>query len=143
MFDLLAFSYDRGTVKLSGFAYEPTLKSDAEREAKSVAGVDTVVNNIEQLPVSQLDDQIRWTTFRAIYRSPELSRYGLGLLPPATFGEGPLGDAAIHIIVKNGHVTLIGVVDNEGDRTLAFMKARGVPGLFGVTNELKVRARTS
>ena len=114
-----------------------------------------MIDKIEELPVSQLDDELRWRTYYAIYRDPFLSRYapGGGLLwghrhpfgggfhamSPLRFpGMEPIGDYPIHIIVKNGKITLLGVVDTEGDKTVAGMRAREVPGSFGVENELAV-----
>jgi hypothetical protein len=156
VFDFLAFSYDKGTVKLVGYAYRPTLKKDAERAVKRVSGVDVVQNEIEELPVSPMDDDIRWQVYYAIYSDPFLSRYapGGGMLwghrhafgasPLSRFGGTrfpgmePAGDYPIHIIVKNGHITLLGVVDNEQDKIVAGMKAREVPGSFAVDNELMV-----
>jgi hypothetical protein len=155
VFDFLAFSYDKGTVTLMGYAYRPTLKQDAARAAKRASGVDQVIDKIEELPVSQNDDELRWKTYYAIYRDPFLSRYapGGGLLwghrhplgpgfhamSPRQFpGMEPIGDYPIHIIVKNGVITLLGVVDNESDKTVAGLRAREVPGSFGVVNELAV-----
>ena len=156
VFDFLSFSYEKGTVTLMGYAYRPSLKADAERAVKRAAGVDTVTNRIEILPVSQNDDDIRWSTYYAIYRDAFLSRYAPGggllwghrhpftrgrLLPfgPTRFpGTEPAGDYPIHVIVKGGRVTLLGVVDNEADKHVAGLKARGVPGSFGVDNELTV-----
>jgi osmotically-inducible protein OsmY len=106
----------------------PVLKSDAERVVKRIEGVAQVNNQIEVLPVSQHDDRLRRSVYRAIYRSSPLSRYALPVLKP------------IRIIVKNGHVTLEGVVDNEGDKNIANIRARGVPGAFSVTNNLRVGA---
>jgi len=155
VFDFLAFSYDKGTVTLMGDAFHPTLKQDAVRAVKRVAGVDQVIDKIEELPVSQNDDELRWKTYYAIYRDPFLSRYapgggmlwghrhpfdsGFHAMGPARFpGMEPLGDYPIHIIVKNGKITLLGVVDNEADKTVAGMRAREVPGSFGIENELVV-----
>ena len=155
VFDFLAFSYDKGTVTLMGYAYHPTLKQDAVRAAKRASGVDEVIDKIEELPVSPNDDEIRWKTYYAIYRDPFLSRYapGGGMLwgHRHTFGPGfhamdmtrfpgmePLGDYPIHIIVKGGKTTLLGVVDSDADKTVAGMRAREVPGAFGVENELVV-----
>jgi hyperosmotically inducible protein len=155
VFDFLAFSYDKGTVTLMGYAYHPSLKRDAVRAVKRVGGVDDVADKIEELPVSPNDDELRWKTYYAIYRDPFLSRYAPGggalwghrhpfdsafhPLGPARFtGMEPLGDYPIHIIVKNGKITLLGVVDNESDKTVAGMRAREVPGSFGVENELVV-----
>ena len=78
VFDFLAFSYDRGTVTLSGYAYQSTLKHDAARAAKRASGVDQVIDKIEELPVSQNDNELRWKTYYAIYRDPFLSRYAPG-----------------------------------------------------------------
>jgi hypothetical protein len=159
VFDFLAFSYDKGTVTLMGYAYNTSLKRDAARAIKRVPGVDTVVDKIEELPVSQNDDELRWKTYYAIYRDPFLSRYapgggalwghrhpfdaGFHPLGPGFFpGMEPAGDYPIHIIVKNGKITLLGVVDSESDKTLAGMRAREVPGSFGVDNQLIVE-RTS
>src|ERR1700716_1017564 len=156
VFDFLAFKYDKGTVTLLGYAYRPILKTDAVRAVKRVSGVDQVIDKIEELPVSQNDDELRWKTYYAIYRDPFLSRYapGGGLLwghrhpfgPGALFplgpsrfpGTEPAGDYPIHIIVKQGQITLLGVVDNQSDKNVAGMKAQGVPLSFGVTNDLVV-----
>ena len=154
VFDSLAFSYDKGTVVLSGYAYQSTLKVDAERAVKEVAGVDRVIDNVEDLPVSQNDNELRWKTYYAIYSDPFLARYapGGGMLwghrhrmrmgmfgPGAVFpGMEPAGNYPIEIIVKNGHVTLMGVVDDASDKTMAGMKAKGVSGAFSVENQLKV-----
>jgi hyperosmotically inducible protein len=155
VFDFLAFSYDKGTVTLMGYAYHPTLKQDAVRAVKRAPGVDQVIDKIEELPVSQNDDELRWKTYYAIYRDPFLSRYAPGggalwghrhAFSPGFHGMGmtrfpgmePLGDYPIHIIVKGGKITLLGVVDSEADKTIAGMRAREVPGSFGVENELVV-----
>jgi hypothetical protein len=154
VFDFLAFSYERGTAIVGGYAYAPGLKKDAERAIKRASGVDTVVNKIEQLTPNQTDDQIRWATYYKVYRDPFLSRYapGGGLLwghrhaYAGTFSPyggafpdmKPAGDYPIHIIVHNGRVMLLGVVDNENDKTVAGLRAREVPGTFGVENQLVV-----
>lgn len=151
VFDFLAFKYDRGTAVLMGYAYAPALEEDAERAVKRVAGVDTVQNNVEQLPPSQMDDQTRWREYYAIYSDPFLSKYAPGAAMlwghrhrfggfAGIWGDGfePAGNYPIHIIVKNGRVSLMGVVDSDSDRTIAEMKARGVPGTFEVKNELVV-----
>jgi hyperosmotically inducible protein len=104
----------------------PTLKSDAEAAVKSIEGLTSVENNIEVLPVSPMDDQIRRAVYRAIYGDPALSRYALSAVP------------SIHIIVKNGNVTLEGVADNETDKNLAGLRANSVPNVFSVKNNLVV-----
>jgi hyperosmotically inducible periplasmic protein len=127
IFDDLAFKVEGNTVVLLGQVVRPTLKSDAERAVKRIPGVGQVVNQIEVLPVSPMDDQIRMAEYRAIYGDPAIStRYGYRALP------------SIHIIVKNGHVTLEGVVANQGDRNLIGIKANAVPNVFSVTNNLQV-----
>ena len=155
VFDFIGFSYNKGTVALVGYAYHPGLKGDAQQAVKRVAGVDTVQNKLEELPPSPNDDQLRWKIYYSIYRDPFLSRYAPGggmlwghrhafggefsPLGSGTFpGMEPAGDYPIHIIVKNGRVTLLGVVDNEGDKTIAGTKAREVPGSFEVDNQLMV-----
>jgi hypothetical protein len=160
VFDFIAFTYNTGTVSLQGYAYQGSLKKDAERAVKRVSGVDQVVNSIEDLPVSLIDDDIRWKAYYAIYRDPSLSRYapgggmlwghrhgfGTGFHPfgPTRFpGTEPAGDYPIHIIVKNGHITLLGVVENAGDKTIAGFKANGIPGTFGVVNDLVVESTTT
>ena len=127
VFDNLAYKVDPdGTVTLLGQVSRPTLKSDAENAVKHIEGVENVVNNIEVLPTSINDDQIRRAAYRAIYGNEVLSQYQLRAVPP------------IHIIVKNGHITLEGVVAREMDKTIAGMQANGVHGAFSVTNNLVV-----
>ena len=157
VFDFLVFSVNRPTVTLGGEVYNASIKKDAEREVKRIAGVENVVNNIEVLPVSSFDDDIRWAAFRAIYHDSALSRYmpGGGWVPRGRmwrfdrpfdpFGAGarfpgqePLGNYPIHIIVKGGRITLDGVVDNQADKNLAGIRAHGVSGAFSVDNELQV-----
>jgi hyperosmotically inducible protein len=151
VFDSIAFGYDKGTVTLEGYVYRLGLKKDAERAVKRAAGVDSVVNNLEELPVSQFDDEIRWRTYYTIYTDPFLSRYAPGgafLLShrsaarrfggPRFMGFEPVGNYPIRIIVKGGRITLLGVVDNETDKTVAGIRANGVPGTFGVDNQLVI-----
>ena len=150
VFDLLAFKVDRGVVTLSGFAYSATTKSEAVRVVKRVAGVDEVANKIELLPTSQLDETIRWATFYQIYTDDFLSRYAPGGAMRARYeaanfarfpGMQPFGTYPIHIIVKNRKTTLVGVVDNESDKTLAGVRARDVGTVSGVENELMVNKK--
>jgi hyperosmotically inducible protein len=126
VFDNFAFQVEGGQVTLLGQVTKPSLKSDAERAVRSIEGVETIVNNIEVLPLSPNDDRIRLAVYRAIFGSTGLDRYGLAAVP------------SIHIIVKNGNVTLEGVVSNEGDKNLAGIQAKGVPGAFSVTNNLRI-----
>ena len=126
VFDYIAFQVNADTVTLIGEATRPTLKSDAENVVKRIEGVDHVTNKIEVLPPSPMDDQQRLALYRAIYGFPSLEKYALGVQKP------------IRIIVKSGHVTLEGVVDNETDKNTAGIRANGVPGVFSVTNNLLV-----
>ena len=128
VFDVLSYKVEGDKVTLQGAVVRPSLKSDAEAAVKSVSGVSSVVNNIEVLPPSQMDDQLRRAEFRAIYSDPSLSRYGYQAVQ------------AIHIIVKNGRVTLEGVVDSDADKSLANLRANGVPNVFSVTNNLQVQS---
>jgi hyperosmotically inducible protein len=109
-----------------GLVVTPTLKSDAANAVKSIEGVSAVDNQIEVLPVSPNDDQIRRAEFRAIYSAPGMEKYSIQAVPP------------IHIIVKNGHVTLVGVVANNADKILANARANSVSGVFSVTSDLAV-----
>jgi hyperosmotically inducible protein len=130
VFDDLAFRVEGNTVVLLGEVTRPTLKSDAENVVKRVEGVAKVANQIEVLPLSPLDDRIRMAEYRTIYGDPALStRYGYRALP------------SIHIIVKNGHVRLEGVVANTGDKNLVGIRANGVPNVFAVENELRVEGK--
>jgi hyperosmotically inducible protein len=126
VFDNLAYKVEGDKVILAGQVTRPTLKSDAEAAVKSIEGVASVVNNIEVLPLSPMDDQLRRAVYRAIYGDPGLSRYSVQAVP------------SVHIIVKNGHVTLEGVVDSEADKNLAYIRASAVSNVFSVTNNLVV-----
>jgi hyperosmotically inducible protein len=124
VFDYLTYRIDGSKVTLFGQVTRPLVKSDAEKAVKSIEGVTSVDNEIEVLPVSQLDDRIRFAVYRAIYSKSSLQKYQMGAVPP------------IHIIVKNHNVTLEGVVDSVGDKDLAGLAAKGVPGVFKLSNNL-------
>jgi len=126
VFDNLAYKVEGDKVILMGQVARPTLKSDAGNVVKSIEGVRSVENQIEVLPTSPMDDQLRRALYRAIYGESGLFRYGVASVP------------SIHIIVKNGHVTLEGVVDNEADKNMAGLRANGVPNVFSVQNNLVV-----
>ncbi len=126
VFDNLAYKVDGYEVTLLGQVVRPSLKSDAENAVKRIEGVEKVVNEIEVLPPSPMDDRLRRRLFQAIYAYPALQRYALPTIKP------------IRIIVNNGHATLEGVVDSENDKNLVGIRANGVPGLFSVTNNLTV-----
>jgi hyperosmotically inducible periplasmic protein len=127
VFDNLAYEIkDIDTVVLTGQVTRPTLKSDAEAVVRKIEGVGKLENRIEVLPLSSNDDRIRIATYTAVYSKQGLDRYAWRAVPP------------IHIIVKNGNVTLMGVVATEADRNLAGLAANGVSGVFKVVNDLRV-----
>jgi hyperosmotically inducible periplasmic protein len=124
VFDNFQFKVDGTKVTLLGQVAKPTLKSDAEKAVKAIPGVTAVDNQLEVLPLSPADDRIRQATYRAIYSFPSLQRYALRAVPP------------IHIIVKNGNVTLEGSVATQADMDAAGLRAKTVTGVFSVTNNL-------
>jgi hyperosmotically inducible protein len=126
VFDSLSYVVQGSTVVLDGKVVNPANKSDAAAAVKNIEGVDKVVNHIEILPPSPMDAQIRRAEYRAIYGFDGLSIYGFQTIP------------SIHIIVENGRVRLEGVVDNKKDKDLAGLRAKGVPNVFSVDNELVV-----
>lgn len=150
VFDALHFAIKDRSIILEGQASRPVLKSDAERSVKSIPGVESVDNQIEVLPNSPMDDRIRASLYRRIYSQPALRKYTSA---PVGFGprnsltrqiggitqDPPMGYNAIHILVKNGNVTLKGVVNNDGDLTIAGMQANLTPGVFSVDNDLVVQ----
>src|SRR5450631_148942 len=127
VFDFLAYKVGAdGTVTLLGQVARPVLKSDAEGAIKHIEGVERVDNQIQVLPLSPMDDQIRHAAFRAIYGSPQLNKYSWQSVQ------------SIHIIVNNGNITLEGVVDSQADKQVAEIQAKGVPNAFAVTDNLMV-----
>jgi hyperosmotically inducible protein len=126
IFDNLNYRVDGETVYISGQTIRPVLKSDAGNRLRSIEGITKVVNEIEVLPLSPFDDRLRLVLARSIYGQPALNRYALGANP------------SIRIIVKNGNVTLEGVVDREMDKIIAGMRANGVANVFQVTNNLRI-----
>ncbi|MFZ0211465.1 MAG: BON domain-containing protein [Candidatus Acidiferrales bacterium] len=126
VFDDLAYSVNGTQVTLTGDVVNPATKDAAVASVKHIEGVTSVVDQINVLPPSSMDSQIRRAEYRAIFSYAGLNRYAMGVNP------------SIHIIVDNGHVTLIGYVDNQADAKLAYMRASSVPGVFSVTNKLQV-----
>lgn len=126
VFDNLQYSINGSRVTLLGQVVRPTTRSDAARSVAGIEGVTQVVNKIEVLPLSPFDDSIRARTYRALSRAGGLNRYFAGANP------------SVHIIVNRGQLTLTGVVDSSLDKQLAYMTARGVSGVFSVTNELQL-----
>jgi len=126
VFDNITYKVNGYDVTLMGQVTRPTLKSDAGNVVKRIEGVEKVDNQIEVLPTSPNDDRLRLQLFRAIYGYPSLQRYAMPVIKP------------IRIIVKNGHVTLEGVVDSESDKNTAGIQAKSVSGVFSVDNNLVV-----
>jgi hyperosmotically inducible protein len=126
VFDNLSYGVDGTCVTLAGQVTRPILKTNAEKAVKAIDGVETVDNQIEVLPLSGHDDRLRVSLYRAIYGYTPLNRYALPVLKP------------IRIVVKTGHVTLEGVVDNQADKNTVNIRANGVHGVFSVTNNLRV-----
>jgi len=127
IFDNLQYKVDNGKVTLMGQVENAILKDSAEKVVKKIEGVESVNNQIEILPPSPNDDRIRRQVARAIFNDERLFRYSMGSVPP------------IHIIVKNGHVTLEGVVNSQADKDAANLRASSVPGVFSVENHLQVQ----
>lgn len=127
IFDNLQYKVDGNKVTLMGQVRDAILKDSAEKRVKSIEGVESVNNQIEILPASGNDDRIRREVARALFNDERLFRYSMGSVPP------------IHIIVKNGHVTLQGVVNSEADKNEANIRANSVPGVFSVDNNLQVQ----
>lgn len=128
VFDYLQFSIDGDTVTLSGQASNYILRRDALSAIKHLAGVKTVNDQIEVLPLSPFDDDIRLRVFHSIYRDSALNRYRLIRVQPP-----------IRILVNNGNVTLSGIVDSEMDRNVVYDRTMEVRKVFSVTNDLKVQ----
>ena len=128
VFDNLAYQVNGSEVVLTGqvISEHDQTKYNAENAVKTIPGVTQVVNNIEVLPLSPLDNRIRRDEYRAIFSQPNLGRYSMGAIPQ------------IHIIVRGGHVSLEGAVMNQMDRNIAGLVANTVPGVFSVTNNLRV-----
>lgn len=125
-FNAFTIGVQHGVVTLGGTAYGPTDKDSAVSLVANYPGVKDVVDNIEVAPVSPMDDRIRLAEARAIYGAPQLNKYAIDPAKP------------IRITVVNGNVTLSGVVDSQGDKDVANIRANGVAGVFKVINNLEV-----
>ena len=158
VFDWLTFGIKGKTLILRGFASRPVLKSDAENAVKGIQGIESIDNEIEVLPYSPMDDRIRASVYSRIYTQPSLRKYnanqgnigraigpgaGIALAAGGITNSPPIGYHAIHIIVKNGNVTLYGVVLNQMDSSIAGMQANSAPGAFSVDNDLIVQGSAS
>ena len=154
VFDWITFGFHGKTVVLKGYASRPTLKSSAANVLKGVEGVESVDNQIEVLPLSANDDRIRAAVYSRIYTQPSLRKYNanqgsvaqamgpggrsVAMMAGGITNDPPRGFHAIHIIVKNGNVTLYGAVNNQSDAAIAYMQANSAPGVFSVDNDLIV-----
>ena len=154
VFDWITFGFHGKTVVLKGYASRPTLKSSAANVLKNIEGVESVDNQIEVLPLSNNDDRIRAAVYNRIYTQPSLRKYNanqgniaqamgpggrsVAMMAGGITNDPPRGFHAIHIIVKNGNVTLYGVVNNQSDAAVAYMQANSTPGVFSVDNDLIV-----
>jgi hyperosmotically inducible protein len=127
IFDSVHASVDEGIVTLTGKVTMPYKRTEIEKRVAKVTGVREIQNRIEVLPVSQLDDDLRFQISRAIYGNSAFWNYAAMVNPP------------IHVIVERGRVTLEGVVNSDVDRMLARSLA-SFSGAFSVTNELKTEA---
>ena len=154
VFDWITFGFHGKTVVLKGYASRPTLKSSAARVLKGIEGVDSVDNQIQVLPPSPNDDRIRAAVYNRIYTQPSLRKYNanqgsvaqalgpggrsVALMAGGITNDPPRGFHAIHIIVKNGNVTLYGVVNNQTDAEIAYVQANSTPGVFSIDNDIVV-----
>jgi hyperosmotically inducible periplasmic protein len=154
VFDWLTFGFHGKAIVLKGYASRPTLKNDAGNVVKRIKGVESVDNQIEVLPLSNNDDRIRAAVYNRIYTQPALSKYNanqgslaramgpggrsVAMMAGGITNDPPIGFHAIHIVVKNGNVTLYGYVNNETDAAIAGMQANSAPGAFSVDNDLIV-----
>ena len=157
VFDWITFGFHGKTLVLKGYASRPILKKDAENAVKGIPVIDSVDNQIEVLPNSPHDDRIRAAVYNRIYTQPTLRKYNanqgsiaqalgpggrsVALMAGGITNDPPMGFHAIHIIVKNGNVTLYGVVSNDTDKAIAGMQANSAPGAFSIDNDLIVQGR--
>jgi hyperosmotically inducible protein len=155
VFDWITFGFHGKTLVLKGYASRPILKSDAGNAVKGIPGIESVDNQIEVLPLSNNDDRIRAAVYNRIYTQPSLRKYNanqgslaqamgpggrsFGMMAGGITNNPPIGFHGIHIIVKNGNVTLYGVVNNEMDSNIAGIQANSAPGAFSVDNDLIVQ----
>jgi hyperosmotically inducible protein len=158
VFDWITFGFHGKTVVVKGYASRPILKKDIDNALKGIPGVESVDNQVEVLPNSPNDDRIRAAVYNRLYTNPALRKYNanqggirqatgpgpnVALMAGGITNSPPIGFHAIHIIVKNGNVILYGVVNNEGDKTIAGMQANSAPGAFSVDNDLVVQGQAA
>jgi hyperosmotically inducible periplasmic protein len=126
LFNNLTLKVNDGVATVGGQVLDYPSRDSALAIVETMPGVKDVIDNIDVLPPSPMDDELRIRVARAVYGQPALNRYALDPQKP------------IRIVVKGGHVSLYGVVDNEADKNIAGIKAKGVPGVFSVENNLVV-----
>jgi osmotically-inducible protein OsmY len=126
VFDDVEIGVDNGVVTLTGYVTQPIKSEDLARRASHVDGVQEFVNKLEVLPASLGDDRLRAIIANTLYRDPTFSNYASQAVPP------------IHIIVRNSSVLLTGVVNSEVERRQAENIVRGISGIIGVQNALRV-----
>lgn len=131
VFDYISFSLEGSKVTLTGHVLRHSLREQAEIEMKDIDGVTAVVNQIEVLPTSPSDDELRRAIYRALYEDPSLAHYATQNVPP------------VRIIVKNGAVALEGTTDSLADKNLAAARASAVPNIVSVKNNLVVHPKES
>lgn len=131
VFDYITFTLDADRVTLTGYVLRPTLRANAEAAVKSLEGVSSVKNLVEVLPKSPSDDDFRRAVYRSIFEDSTLQRYAALEVP------------VIHIILRNGEVTLEGAVLTEAEKNLATTRASSVAGVSGVKNNLAVRPKSA
>jgi hyperosmotically inducible periplasmic protein len=131
VFDYISFTVDNNKVTLAGYVLRPTLRADAEAAVKSLEGVSSVKNMIEVLPKSSTDDDLRRAVYRAIFEDSTLQRYAVSNVP------------VIHILLKNGEVTLEGSVSAEAEKNLAAARASSVSGVSTVKNNIAFRPKAA
>ena len=130
-FQAISVQVHNGVVVLGGHAAGPIAASDAVAAVQNTKGVKDVIDNIQVDPVSPMDNQIRIEAYRKIYGFPSLNKYAIDPEKP------------IRIQVANGHLTLYGTVDSQGDKEAAGIQANSVPNVFSVTNDLQVANSSS
>jgi hyperosmotically inducible periplasmic protein len=148
LFDEIRFTISDYVVTLKGAASRPALRTSAEQTVRKIEGVVDVVNQIEELPLSRMDEDIRFRVYSAIYLHPWLERFNPNRGSPVFFAPGaiaqgisldpPIGYHPIHIIVKDGRVKLTGVVATAGDKALAGLVVNNLPNIFAVENDLAI-----
>jgi hyperosmotically inducible protein len=128
VFDWVTGNVKDGVVTLEGSVHFPGNKDDYSRIAAKVPGVARVVNDLNVLPNSPFDDQLRIAAARAIYRDPSFLNLAIQPNPP------------VHIVVKNSKIDLEGMVTNKMERQMAETEVRSRTMAFAVVNNLSTES---